>query len=568
MSVVKVLVEGTIDKEFDYVVPESMVDQAAVGSLVRVQLGGRRVGGWIVAIDVEPEPGVDLKPIAKITGMGPTAETVDLARWAAHRWAGRVANLLKTASPPKAVTGLPGASVRAPAGGVSDPVIDQAFSGPPSVLRLAPSEDLYPVVLAAAARGNALIVAPSVGSAKGLAARLRRSGVDVALHPEHWAKARAGASVIGARAAAWAPMVDPAAFVVLDEHDEVHQEERVPTWHARDILLERARRAGVPCVLTSPIPTLEALERAALVSRSVSVERNGWSIIDVVDRRQEDPRRAGLFSPRLVRALQSETRVVCVLNRTGRARLVACDSCGAVATCEQCDAAVVQPESDYVCLRCATTRPAICQACGATANRNIRAGVARVREELAALVREDVDEVTGSSTTEARSRVVVGTEAALHQVRGAGLVAFLDFDQELLAPRYRAAEQALSLLVRACRLVGGRRDGGRVLVQTRQPEHEVVKAAVHGEPQRLVGPESARREVLGFPPARAVADVSGVAAEQFIDGLGQPLGIEVVGPRDGHWLVKASDHQLLSDALGDAPRPAGRLRIEVDPLRV
>jgi primosomal protein N' (replication factor Y) len=52
---------------------------------------------------------------------------------------------------------------------------------------------------------------------------------------------------------------------------------------------------------------------------------------------------------------------------------------------------------------------------------------------------------------------------------GIELVTFLEFDQELLATRYRAAEQALWLLVRAARVVGGRRRGGRVLVQTRVP---------------------------------------------------------------------------------------------------
>lgn len=562
------LVEGTIDKEFDYVVPESMIHDARLGSLVRVDLGGRRVGGWIVATDAVAEPDVDLKPIAKITGLGPTAEIIGLARWAAHRWAGRLANLLTTASPPKAVTGLPVPAITVPAGGVNDAVVADAFGDWPTVLRLAPTEDLYPVALAAAQRGNALIVAPSVEVARGLAARLRRTGVDVALHPDQWAKAHVGATVIGARAAAWAPMAEPAAFVVLDEHDEVHQEERVPTWHARDVMIERARRAGVPCVLTSPMPTLEARAVARVVSRPVSLERNGWSIIDVVDRRNEDPRRAGLFSPKLVRQLRSDARVLCVLNRTGRARLIACDSCGVVATCESCDAAVIQPESDYVCLRCDTARPAICQACGSTASRNIRAGVSRVREELVALVREDVDEVTGSSKGEARSRVVVGTEALLHQVRAADSVAFLDFDQELLAPRYRAAEQALSLIVRACRIVGGRHQGGRVLLQTRQPDHEVIKAAVNGEPDRLVKPELDRREILGFPPALAVADVSGPAAPQFIEALGQPMGVEVMGPRDGHWLVKAPDHEMLADALAATHRPGGRLRIAVDPLRV
>ena len=49
------------------------------------------------------------------------------------------------------------------------------------------------------------------------------------------------------------------AVVVLDEHDEALQEERAPTWHARDVAVERARRAGATCVLVSPVPTLEAV---------------------------------------------------------------------------------------------------------------------------------------------------------------------------------------------------------------------------------------------------------------------------------------------------------------------
>lgn len=566
--VVRVLVEGTIDKEFDYLVPAALSSHVAPGTIVRVELGGRRVGGWVTEVDVVPASEFVLKPIAKVTGWGPDADLIDLARWGARRWSGRVANLLTTASPPRAVTGLPTSAPTKATPPVADATVEDALDSGVSVLRAPPTEDVFAAVQAAAARGEALVVAPSVDVARHLAARLRRSGATVALYPDDWARARAGATVVGARAAAWAPMVDPSAFVLIDEHDEVHQEERVPTWNARDVLIERARRAGAPCMLISPIPTLEALAVGRLVTRPLSVERNGWPILDVADRRREDPRRAGLFSPTLIRHLQSSRRVVCVLNRKGRSRLLACDACGEIALCEHCDAAVRQPESDYVCPRCDTRRPPVCQACGATASRNIRAGVSRVREELEALAREPVDEVTASSTEPPRARVVVGTEAVLHQVSEADVVAFLDFDQELSAPRYRAAEQAMTLLVRAARLVGSRRGLGRIVLQTRQPDHEVIRAALHGDPERLVEPEAKRREVLGYPPFRAVADVSGAAAEAFIGAMGQPLGIEILGPNDGHWLVKASDHDQLAGTLAAVPRPNGRLRLEVDPLRI
>jgi len=158
----------------------------------------------------------------------------------------------------------------------------------------------------------------------------------------------------------------------------------------------------------------------------------------------------------------------------------------------------------------------------------------------------------------------------LHRVARSDLVAFLDFDQELLAPRYRAAEQAFALLVRAARLVGGREGGGRVLVQTRVPRHDVIDAALHADPSRFAVAEEAQREALGLPPASALAEVAGAAAEAFVRNLEGALdpAIEVLGPSDGRWLVRAAGHRALCDALAGTTRPAGRLRVAVDPPRV
>ncbi len=77
--------EAAIDKTFDYLVPDELGDQVRVGTVVRVALHGRRVGGWVVADGVEPPPGVRLQPLAKVTGWGPPPDLVDLADWAAWR---------------------------------------------------------------------------------------------------------------------------------------------------------------------------------------------------------------------------------------------------------------------------------------------------------------------------------------------------------------------------------------------------------------------------------------------------------------------------------------------------
>ena len=575
---------AAIDRALDYLVPDGLDGRVEVGTVVRVPLHGRRVRGWVVGRTDRPDTDRPLRAVAKVTGVGPSPEIVELADWAAWRWAGPRVAFLRAASPPRAV-----ASVPPPALGRAQPteappgeadartsVLSDAFAGPPAVVRLPPAEDVFSVVAEAARRGDALVLAPSVAAAAYLAARLRQSGHAVAVLPDDWARAAAGGCVaVGARGAAWAPRPHLGAVVVVDEHDEAYQDERAPTWHARDVAAERARRAGAPCVLTSPCPSLEALAAARAVTPARADERAGWPVVEVVDRRREEPG-LGLFSARLVavaRQAGDGQRVVCVLNRKGRARLLACTACGELARCEACGAVTEEDDGSLRCRRCGAVRPLLCAACGSTRLKVLRVGVSRAREDIERLVGRPVGEVTAEAPGPLPdASVLVGTEAVLHRVARAWVVAFLDLDQELLVPRYRASEEAFALLARAARVVGGRADGGRLLLQTRLPSHEVVDAAVHADPSRLAVVESARRAALGFPPERAVATLSGEAAAAFAPLVAEEGGVEVLGPTNGRWLVRAPDHPTLCDALAAARRrrrrAEGRLRLAVDPLRL
>src|SRR5690606_30008202 len=92
-----------IDRTFDYLVPEGWEARAVVGAVVRIPLHGRRVGGWIEAVGVAPPDGVRLVPLTKISGVGPSPEMIELCRWAAWRWAGRLPTFLRLASPDRVV---------------------------------------------------------------------------------------------------------------------------------------------------------------------------------------------------------------------------------------------------------------------------------------------------------------------------------------------------------------------------------------------------------------------------------------------------------------------------------
>ncbi len=571
-----------LDRAFDYLVPEPFEAAIEVGTRVRVDLHGRKVGGWILALgDDTAAVDVDrLKPILKVTGAGPSAEIIDLAGWASVRWAaGRIRPFLVTASPERAVTGTrPPSRSTTPVHGPTSPattaMLDRLPAGESGVLRLPPRADVMPTLLSAVAfarsrSGSVLVIVPAQSQVALLAIRLARAGLTVATVPNDWVAARAGVDVvIGSRSAAWAPCAGLAVAVVVDEHDEALQEERAPTWHARDVLAERCRRARVPLVLVSPVPTLTAVVDDAGVGGVVhpprARERAGWPAVTVVDRSDEDPwKRSLVTSPLIDRLRTPGLRIVCVSNITGRARVLACRNCRALQRCERCDAAVgLDDDGRLHCRRCGTERPPVCQACGHSAFANLRPGVTRLREELEGASNRPVVAITGSSNEPPdRAEIHVGTEAVLHRITDADVVAFLEFDSEMLAPRFRAAEHAIALIARAGRIAP------EVLIQTFSPDHEVLRAAAAGDPSIVTEGERVRRHMLSLPPFGALARVSGAGSDEFVEAL-SAAGVDVGRGVDQH-LVRATDWMTLGERLNATERPpASKIRIEVDPPRV
>jgi primosomal protein N' (replication factor Y) len=586
-----------VPRAFDYLVPADLADVVRVGTIVRVPLHGRRVRGWVVDDNVTSDVDAEqLRPLRAFVSAGPPPDVVALTRWAAWRWAGPVATFLRAASPPTVVANDPAPEVDEalyPVPALPD-ALDGPIDGDVRVVTWPPGDDRRALVMSLLApEGSTLVVVPEAARAGALVAAIAQRGREVLLHhgaladrdrTAIWDQVRRGAHVVvGGRAAVWLPFPDLRAVVVVDENDEALQDERAPTWHAREVVVERARRVGAPVTLVSPAPTVDARAVAdAAVAPPASRLRAGWPRLEVVDLRNEPPG-TGLLSAGLGGALHGAVddggRAICVVNRRGRARLLACRACRELARCATCGATVAQPEHDLVCARCGAARPPVCVHCGATRFRAVRPGVNAVRDDVAALMpRVAVTEVDATTDIVGDAPILVGTEAVLHRVRrGEGhpvrLVAFLVFDEELLAPRYRAAEQALWLLVRAARLLGGRRNGHLLLVQTRVPDHDVLAVAASGDPEPFAAVESAIREATGFPPFGGLAELAGAvpAVGEAADAV-RAAGLTVLGGTDGRGLVRAADATALADGLAEvdftAARAHGRLRLSVDPPRV
>lgn len=586
---------------------------------MRVPLGGRRVSGWIVRVRAasdgtgEPRDRLGgspraLREVLTLAGWGPEPAVVELAQWAAWRWAAPVAMFLAAASPPRRIRELPprgrmerpvgrrgetGSPSRAPDGGgelegwsALEAILDAEGA---ALFRLGPAHSPLPWLVRLAGPvveegRTALLLLPQADAADRLAAWLARRGWPVARVPAEWDRARAGGRVvIGSRGAAWAPAPTLGLVVVVDAHDRTWRETRRPHWDAVEVTRERARRAGARWVGISPTPTVGLVTQAPLVRTSVAHERRGWARIQVVDLRREDPRH-GLLTPALV-ALVTEGRpgepVVVVHNRPGQATLLACRTCREVLECPECGGALAEDEEGLVCPRCRARPPAFCPLCRGLGRVTLRPGVARLAAGLARLVPGPVVTVTATTEMSAASEAgcVVGTEAALRRLRRARGVALADFDFELLAPRAGALEESLGLLGLASRLVGGRA-GGRLLLQTRLVDHPVVRAARAGDPSAVLDEEAALRRALGLPPYRAMARAlfsgagseAGRAGGELDPATGwlarlERRGVEVHLQADGSRVLVGPSNAVLADALAAETPPAG-VRVEVDPPRL
>lgn len=578
-----------LDRTFHYSVG---AEAPVLGTIVRVVLHGRRVRGWVVGLETSLPAGIEAQPILEEVSLGPPPEVVELARFCSWRFAGRLRPLLVAASPERIVRQLPvRPTLRRPASpGRADEVaavVSEALSAGEAVVSLPPAAERLGLVEAALSHEpEALVLVESRHDVAVLSSHLRRRGWPVATYPDDWAAAAAGGKVVvGTRNACFAPGRF-GLVVVLDAHSDAYRSERSPNFDARTVVAERVSREGGRLLYVSFAPPLE-LTAASRPVLAPAGEPAAWGRLSLLDSREEDPAEGG-YPSLLVswlraaveqeRASSAPRPVICILNRVGRARLLSCAACRAVARCPTCGSALVQLEragpgevGRLSCPRCGHETQALCSACGSSRLRVARAGVSRAREQLAAVTGLEVGEVSGPRAEVPATSLIMATQAVLHRVRRAALVAWLDFDQELLAPRFKAAEEALVLLGRSARLVaaGAGRGEGRVVVRTSLPDHEVIEAARRGEPALLAETERERRLLLGLPPFAGLARLGGEGADAVAGTLGDDL--QVTAAADGY-LVRGPSPAALADAFAGvvAAEPAGwaglGVRVEMDPV--
>ncbi|MBB6172489.1 primosomal protein N' (replication factor Y) [Nocardiopsis mwathae] len=358
-------------------------------------------------------------------------------------------------------------------------------------------------------------------------------------------------AVVGTRAAMFAPVRDLGLVVLWDDGDDVHCDPHAPYPHARTVLSMRAHRAGAAALIGGFTRTTEATQlvesgwahplaadRATVRGRAPRVHAAGDDAELVRDEAARAARLPSL-ALRIAREAAQTGPVLVQVPRRGYLVSLACASCRAPARCASCQGPLA--------LRSAHAMP-YCRWCGRLSGEwhcgmcrhdRVRAnvvGARRTAEELgrafpALTVRTSGrDEVLAE--VDDRPALVVATPGA-EPVAAGGYAAALLLDGWALLGRadLRAGEEALRRWLNAAALVRPAGDGGRVIVLA-GAELPVTQALIRWDPAWFASRELAERRELGFPPAVAMASVTGEASHvhELLNGLDLPESAELLGP--------------------------------------
>jgi primosomal protein N' (replication factor Y) len=554
-----------------------MVQRVSIGMRVRINLNGRRVGGWI--IDLAPHGDRDthlaldrLASIISVSGAGVEAHLVPLAQWVALEWFGPWRAVLSSASAPrmreKNAHENRGKSPSLPNDEIAQIVRGIANDGGGLVV-VPPLVSALNVVASLTAEGSVLVICPTLRMAILGAAALRRRGLTTALVPDDWENARAGVDVvIGARSAVYAPCNNLSSIVVIDEHDESLHEERTPTWDAVSVARQRAEIEHVSLILTSAVPSARALVEWADSTTYVEAQP-AWPPIEVVDL-ADVPVAGSLLSSSMLQSVGSRgTTTLCVLNTKGKARLIVCKSCRAVQACVDCSALLTQTEhGELFCVRCQKERGSVCVSCGRSSFAVPRGGVTQLRSQLEASSPNPIVEITADGDDSwTKGCVFIGTEAVLYRIPSADCVVFADIDRDLGAPRLSAPAEVLALVARAARIVGSK---GRIVIQTRQPNHPLMKAFssvdIGAAIRAIAESELAQRQLFVMPPFARVVRIT-LSDGKNISDIEFASNVDVA--RDGDsFLLRSVSRDAIAEAVSTVKATFGTaVRVHADPRR-
>ena len=402
---------------------------------------------------------------------------------------------------------------------------------------------------------SAIVLLPEIALASQVADRFReRFGPEMVatLHSRlrkserlsEWLRIRRGEAriVVGARTSVFAPLDNIGVIVIDEEHEGTYKSDHNPKYDTVDVAFKRASQSGAVLVLGSATPSVTSYYRARtgiyeLIEMNSRIGESEMPVPVIIDMRKEAASgNTGVISRELAggidHALKRKEQVILFLNRRGFSTRILCPDCGYRMECPDCGIALTYHKSvnAAVCHYCGRKFPvpSECPDCGSRFIRYTGAGTEKVEEEVrklwpeAGVDRFDIDTATSADDPEkvisdfqkGKTDILVGTQILAKGLdfRNVGLVGVINADVSLNIPDYRSSERTYQLITQVAGRAGRTGGSSRVLIQTYEPDSDVIKEAASGDYESFYESELLHRRIMNYPPYSDIISV-GFSAE-------------------------------------------------------
>lgn len=434
--------------------------------------------------------------------------------------------------------------------------------------------------------------------------------------------------VIGARSAVFAPVPDLGLIIIDEEHDSSYKSGNTPRYHARQVAMHRVTRLGIPLIMGSATPSVEAwhlMETGSILKHTLTKRLAGGAMpeINVLDLSKEDM--TGCLSDTLTdeirETLAEKRQVILFLNRRGFTHFFRCRTCGYELKCRNCSVSLTYHKNEGR-LRChycgySVPVPSQCPECNSLDVGYAGFGTEFIEDEVRAKfpgaridrIDTDVLEQKGelqekiAAFKRGEMDILLGTQMVAKGLNfpNLKLVGVILADTGLHLPDFRASERTFSLLVQVAGRAGRFFPDGKVIVQSYCPERPAISLACRNDMQTFYAGELQERQVIGFPPfarllrlvfraaeKQKAEDAAASAAEILENLLNQIMtqnkavpSVEILGPVECPLSMIAANYrqqlllrsisvvpmqQLVSRFVNEYKTPSGiYMEIDVDP---
>lgn len=544
-----------LDQSYDYLVPDNLSEQVAVGVRVQVPFNGRECEALVLE-RIAISSGRRLKSITKVISRVPVASkrSLDLIALVSHRWACHPYDVIRSAIPPRV------ASVE------KMQWIDKTIDGPGQssvrqYLQLPayqdPFQNLARYVKSIRSSGSILVIVPDNRSVLRLVkhfpeALILDSDLPRNERYENFLRARTTLAqiIIGTRSSIFVDSPDLASIVIFNESSEQYFELRSPGWNARDLAILRARSENIAiyCVGYSP---------SAEVARLIDVgwfEFKGAKQKIRVDTFQQE------FSELLpgkiigeLRRLVKQGPILFIAPRKGYSQAISCSGCRNISTCS-CGGRLEKKGATTAisCSLCANVYSEwVCQYCAALKPFLLNRGSERFAQEIGvALPGIQITLCEAEKMVDdfqLNSGIVIATPgSAPMSADGYAAVVILDGEKLLNQSDLRAQERAREIFFTHAALLNS--SGSALLVINHS--NPIVGALASWKPSLISRRELQERAEASLPPfVRSISlDIDSTESATLVRALNKsrdegrlPASTRILGPST----LNTSTHRIL-----------------------